>query len=173
MIIGADSTDAVPANPLWTFSLSLYRREGVADLCLDLQDRLGLDVNLVLYAAFAAARGVSVGSEDLAAVEATILHWRDSILRPLRLLRRQLQDSGDERDARRALLSAELALEQVQQSRMWEARQPAGDWPAAANELPVRGNLAALARHAAIDEGELEALASALEHLLPALLAEL
>ncbi len=158
---------------MWTFSLALYAREGVADLCLDLQDRLGLDVNLVLYAAFAAARGVQVSRGDLAAVEGGIADWRDQRLRPLRDLRRQLQDDGDERAARQAMLEAELALERVQQHRMWLARRPAGDWPTGAGELPLRSNLAALARHADIDERELEALASALEHLLPMLVTEL
>ncbi len=173
MIIDADSTDAVPVNPLWTFSLALYPREGVADYCLELQDRLGLDVNLVLYACFAAARGVLVSRDDLAAVEASIVEWRDQRLRPLRALRRQLNDHGDERAARLAVLKAELALERVQQYRMWLARRPAGDWPETTGEMPLRKNLAALAQHADIHESELEALASALEHLLPVLLAEL
>ena len=123
MIIGADSTDAVPVNPLWTFSLALYTKEGVADICLDLHRK------------------------------------RDSV--------------GDERAAREAVLKAELALERVQQYRMWEARSPAGDWPGTAAKPPLRSNLAAVAGHYDIEESELEALASALQHLLPLLPAEL
>jgi hypothetical protein len=35
-------------NPFWDFSLALYAKEGVADACLLLQDKLGYDVNLLL-----------------------------------------------------------------------------------------------------------------------------
>ena len=173
MIIGADSTDAVPANPLWTFSLDLYGREGMAGLCLDLQDRLDLDVNLLLYAAFAAFCGKTLSADDLATVEAAIRPWRDGVLRPLRSLRRQLDDSGDEREARRALLDAELSLERVQQHRMWLARSPAGDWQPSASEGPLQANLAALALHTGCEREEFEALASALDHFLPLLHADL
>lgn len=173
MIIGADSTDAVPANPLWTFSLDLYGREGVAGICLELQDRLGLDVNLVLYTVFAAHCGKALSADDLNTVEAGIRTWRDGILRPLRVLRRQLDDSGDEHEARQALLAAELSLEQVQQHRMWQARSPSGDWQPIAGERPLEANFAALAQHSGCDEIEFRALVLALQSLLPLLHAEL
>ena len=32
----------------WDFSVGTYRRPGVADACLSLQDRYGLDVNVLL-----------------------------------------------------------------------------------------------------------------------------
>jgi uncharacterized protein (TIGR02444 family) len=36
-------------NSFKRFALELYRRAGVADACLDLQNRHDLDVNVVLY----------------------------------------------------------------------------------------------------------------------------
>ena len=36
-------------NPFWNYSLALYARAEVAKTCLALQDRLGLDVNLLLF----------------------------------------------------------------------------------------------------------------------------
>jgi hypothetical protein len=35
-------------NPAWAFCLTLYRAPGVADELLALQDRIGLDVSLLL-----------------------------------------------------------------------------------------------------------------------------
>ncbi len=171
MIIGADSTDAVPANPFWDFSLALYRQEGVAPLCLALQDQHGLDVNLLLYAAYAAVCGLSLEPADVEAVDTAVADWREGMLRPLRALRRQL-DGGEAPAARQALLQAELALEREQQDRMWKARQPAGRWSPGGQATELRGNLAALAQAGGVAVAELETFASALEHLLPVLLAQ-
>ncbi|MGE4220898.1 MAG: TIGR02444 family protein, partial [Alphaproteobacteria bacterium] len=43
---------------LWPFSLSVYARPGVAEACLALQARRGLDVNLLLWCGWRAAVGV-------------------------------------------------------------------------------------------------------------------
>jgi len=39
-------------HPLWKFSLAVYSAPGVSAVCLELQERRGADVNLVLFAAF-------------------------------------------------------------------------------------------------------------------------
>ncbi len=156
---------------MWDFSLRLYEQEGIAALCLTLQDRHGLDVNLLLYAAYAAACDIALAMADLEAVDAAVADWREGMLRPLRALRRQL-DGGETPAARQALLQAELALEREQQDRMWRARQPAGAWSAAPEAASPRGNLAVLAKLNNVAVDELEAFASALEHLLPMLLAQ-
>jgi hypothetical protein len=44
-------------NPLWVFSLQRYQQPGVAQACLEAQDRCGADVNLLLYAAWLASHG--------------------------------------------------------------------------------------------------------------------
>jgi len=38
-----------PADRFWAFSLALYGKPGVAPALLGLQDRLGVDVNLLLF----------------------------------------------------------------------------------------------------------------------------
>jgi hypothetical protein len=47
--------EAVSTVPFKRFALELYRRPGVADACLALQNRHDLDVNVVLFAAFTGA----------------------------------------------------------------------------------------------------------------------
>jgi uncharacterized protein (TIGR02444 family) len=123
MIIGANSTGTAAANPFWTFSLALYAQPGVESACLSLQDEHGFDVNLLLYACFAASRGVALSSGELEAADAEIASWRDGIIRPLRELRRQAGEHFREDGARKALLEAELAAERVQQDRLWAVFQ--------------------------------------------------
>ncbi len=158
-------------NPFWDFSLALYAQEGVAPLCLALQDQHKLDVNLLLYTVFAASCGIALSPSELSAVDASVADWRDTLVRPQRALRRRV-DRDLEPQARQALLDAELALERVQQERMWAARRPPGDWQAPGQTPKLRDNLAALAAFTEIDVTEMEALASALEHLLPLLQAQ-
>jgi uncharacterized protein (TIGR02444 family) len=169
MIIGADSTGAAAANPLWDFSLALYARDGIAAECIALQDRHGLDVNLLLYACFAASRGVALAAADLAALESAVAAWREDMVQPLRELRRR---AGGASRLRQALLDAELMAEREQQDRMWSARSPGGDWAGSAGDVSLRDNLRVLALQAGVDAAVLDRFALAVEHLLPLLLAQ-
>lgn len=74
------------------YALSLYGREGVPAACLLLQDRLGLDVNLLLFAAFMGrTRGRAMTAADVAAAEARVAAWHAEVVRPLRAVRRRLK----------------------------------------------------------------------------------
>ena len=42
-------------SPLWRFSLAVYADATVRQECLELQDEYGVDINLVLFCAFAGA----------------------------------------------------------------------------------------------------------------------
>jgi len=75
----------------WAFSLGLYSKPGVAPALLGLQDRLGLDVNMLLYCCWAGADGQRLSREDLKAVEAVADPWQSEVVRPLRALRRRLK----------------------------------------------------------------------------------
>ena len=49
-------SDFLP-HPFWNFSLELYAGEGVAEACLDLQERRGCDVNILLFCCWLGASG--------------------------------------------------------------------------------------------------------------------
>jgi uncharacterized protein (TIGR02444 family) len=89
----AGATDATAlAAELWTFALAFYAREGAAQACLALQERIGADVDIVLFGLFALLRkGVSLEAEDVRAVDALADGWRAEIVRPLRQLRTRLK----------------------------------------------------------------------------------
>ena len=74
------------------FALELYRRAGVADACLDLQNRHNLDVNVVLFAAFVgAARRQKLTIADLGLAQRRVNAWHQEVVRPLRAVRQRLK----------------------------------------------------------------------------------
>lgn len=86
----------LPAHPFWDWSLEIYGRPGVEEALLDLQDRLGLDVNLLLFACWTGAtgRGRLTDGEWTRLIGGTA-DWRASVIEPIRAVRRHLKDRGD------------------------------------------------------------------------------
>lgn len=79
-------------NDLWRFALSFYASEGVAQACVTLQNALDLDVNILIFAIFAALqRGIVLSGTDLAAVDNLVGDWRKEIVEHLRQLRTRLK----------------------------------------------------------------------------------
>ena len=125
-------TEQTLDTPFWTFSLKVYGAPGVADECLALQERLGLDVNLLLFAAYmGAAEGVALDERDIAAAAGAVTAWHDETVRTLRGVRRGLKplslDARNPLRAEAALLrtkvkAAELAAEQIEQAMLWQWR---------------------------------------------------
>jgi uncharacterized protein (TIGR02444 family) len=106
----------------WSFALALYNAPGVAEACLSLQDRYGLDVNLLLVALFAAARrGQELDGATLATLDTAVAPFRAGVIQPLRAIRRGLKNYQGPQAAAVAMLRAgikrgELQAEQVQQA---------------------------------------------------------
>lgn len=108
----------------WSFSLRFYRLHGVAEACLALQDRDGADVNMVLFALWAASSGQLLDAATIAAADRTARPWREAVTQPLRAARRALKTSPDGFDATKAaalrqqVMAAELESERLQQEAM-------------------------------------------------------
>lgn len=82
-----------PAS-FWNFSVRTYRKPGVADACLALQDRHGLDVNVLLFCCwFGCTRGV-VDDRLWDRVLAFSEPWADNVVRPLRAVRTWMKHTG-------------------------------------------------------------------------------
>jgi uncharacterized protein (TIGR02444 family) len=128
-------------TPLWTFSLAVYGRPGVATECLDLQEKFGLDVNLLLFAAFiGAVEGVRLGSADIAAANAEIANWHKEIVRPLRSVRRALKPLNADA-LRTQVKTAELDAEKFEQSILWDwSRRQLAHWPRSDQALAANLN---------------------------------
>jgi uncharacterized protein (TIGR02444 family) len=79
-------------NSFKRFALELYRRAGVADACLDLQNRHDLDVNVVLFAGFVgAAQRQTLTIADLDLAHRRVDAWHQEVVRPLRTVRQRLK----------------------------------------------------------------------------------
>lgn len=74
---------------LWAFSLDRYARPGVGDMCIELQDTLGADVNVALICLWSAQRGVALSADQLSQIIAAGAGaWHTEVVRPLRAARR-------------------------------------------------------------------------------------
>ncbi|PWR25166.1 TIGR02444 family protein [Zavarzinia aquatilis] len=113
-------SDGPGAAEFWRWSIACYDRPGVAAFCLDLQDRLGRDVNLVLLLVFLAGQGFRpLSPTEIAAVERAAAPFRQWALLPARARRRALKAAGGPEYA--AAKAAELDLERESQRQMLAA----------------------------------------------------
>ena len=153
--MGAGNAEpAVTGKSLWEFSLDFYGREGVPAACIALQDAHGADVDVVLFALWCASRGRRLDASGVAAIDAAVAPWRQSVVQPVRQARRALKpapshpfDPSAALALRERLLSAEIEAERLQQGAM-EALAPA---PGTDDPGPAaRHNLACYAEHAGI-----------------------
>lgn len=133
-------TGAMSANPFWDFSLAVYGRPGVPACCLALQDWRGVDVNVLLFAAWVGLEcGVRLSAGDLARIDGAVSGWREEMVRPLRALRRRAKAEDDA--LYRRMKAAELEAERVQQDRLFAAGgflpQPGGSVALAAANMAL------------------------------------
>lgn len=115
------------SNPFWQYSLKLYACDGVAELCLCLQDEGGLDVNLLLYCLWQGSQGRSLQRVSLAEVCRASAPWRKEVIESLRHARRWMKGrrhdiAGHSDSLRERIKALELAAEKCQQD--WLAALP-------------------------------------------------
>lgn len=114
-----------PTSPFWDFSRATYGRPGVAPASLGLQDRRGLDVNLILFCCWAGSRGRTLEPADLRRLSEATEDWRTHVVEPLREVRRWLKGyKGALPDLaqglRSGVLARELDAEHVEQLKLTE-----------------------------------------------------
>lgn len=138
------ASPAPDKTPFWQFSGTVYGRAGVAEACLDLQDRHGLDVNLLLFCAWAGTRGRRLDGGDLGLLRAAVWSWQDNVVAPLRAARRWLKqqvavpdDLGE--TFREEVKGLELQAEMLEQLVLYqELEVPEGGSDAAAVAANLR-----------------------------------
>jgi uncharacterized protein (TIGR02444 family) len=148
--------DESAGERFWAFSLDLYGRDGVAPACLRLQDRLGADVNVMLFCCWAGSLGRRLSADEIRLAVAAVRPWHDEIVAPIRAARRRLKQglagmAPEPAEAlRQRLLSVEIEAERIAQFRLAElfpgdnAREAVGADLLAAN---LRVYLETLSRH--------------------------
>lgn len=141
---------------LWEFADRVYASEPVRTSCLDLQDRHGADINLLLWAAWSArVHDRALAPDEVTAARQATEDWQRDVLTPLRDVRRRLKGGQPELYERAKAL--ELQCERIEIERL-EAMPPAG---AAAGPDALDANLK-LAAPPGIPAADLAPLADAL-----------
>jgi uncharacterized protein (TIGR02444 family) len=84
-----------PKDAFRKFALDLYGVEGVGPASLLLQECSGVDVNVLLLAAFlGSARGLSFTTQDFESIESRTRPWQNDVVGPLRAVRVRLKNAA-------------------------------------------------------------------------------
>ena len=143
-----DGAGQLIAAPLQDFAVSLYAHPEVKRSCLEAQDAHGADVNLLLWAAWRAMRGLALSAQQVSRADALCEEWRSGVVHPLREQRRRW--AGDERRATQyeAIKALELQAEFTQLTMLADV----GDGAPRPSEPPgtdaiLAANVTRLCRH--------------------------
>jgi uncharacterized protein (TIGR02444 family) len=148
---GGDDTALDVEGPQWSFAVDLYGRPAVSEACLALQDRLGGDVCLLLFALFVAREHQRALDEgDFERLDAAVADWRREVIEPLRSLRRRLKGaphpapSPHTNAVRQHIQTAEIAAEQIELAMLARclAQRPHAGGTASADASTVLDRLA-------------------------------
>jgi len=121
----AGETDTAQGSPFWRFSLAFYRRPGVGEACIQLQDGSEVDVNLLLFLLWLAAAKRRLTADEVRGIDAKVRGWRELTVLPLRAVRRQLKgaaplvEAGAAEAYRSKIKSVELEAERLQQEALY------------------------------------------------------
>jgi uncharacterized protein (TIGR02444 family) len=138
----------------WRFSLAVYANPQVQRECLALQDAHGIDVNMLLFCAFAGAvHGRTLSEEAVREAADTVSVWQKDVVATLRTARRALKPFAVPPDGpntpaaelRARVKEDELAAERIEQAMLerWAATR-IDSWPPARPADAVADNIRAL-----------------------------
>jgi uncharacterized protein (TIGR02444 family) len=141
-------------SPFWTFSLDIYADAAVQQECLDLQDRHGIDVNLLLFCAFVGAvHGAAMTDDDMRQAAGLVATWHKDVVGNLRDARRALKPFAAEQSAlasaaaelRDEAKAAELEAERIEQAMLEAWRALRGEaWARMEPAAAIAANIRAL-----------------------------
>jgi uncharacterized protein (TIGR02444 family) len=136
-----------PAHPAWDFAVRLYGASSVAPGCLELQERHGVDVTMMLFCLWLGLeRGEPIATRLPELCEAA-KEWRSAAVLPIRAARKWLKGEAKGPEAAalyQAVLKAEIDCEHgelLALARLAETR--AGEWVDASWAVVAAENLAA------------------------------
>ena len=153
-------------NPFWRFSLGVYAAPGVEAECLALQATHDVDVNLLLFCAWAGAeKRWRLAPADLDRLSEAVRAWQETVVKPLRSARRAIKALGLQNpaasDLRGRIAADEIEAERIEQALLFALASREGGL--ASNADPemdtfavVRSNISLLV------DGQTEALPEAL-----------
>jgi uncharacterized protein (TIGR02444 family) len=145
----SDAQSRTETTPYWRFSLHFYRQQGVADVCIALQDGCGVDVNLLLFLLWLADDGQLLSADEVRKLDDQVRDWRNLTIIPIREVRRKLKaartlvDPGKQEAFRTKVKAIELEAERLQQEALYAFSQSGPLGKHAAPSAAARGNVSA------------------------------
>ena len=109
-------------NSFWEFSLSFYASTEVQKTCLNLQETLGADVNIVLFMLFNAKQGKQLSEVAIRTINHAVTAWRENIIQPIRSARKNLKhakhslSNAQQDQFKTQLMATELQAEKLEQA---------------------------------------------------------
>ena len=115
---------SVPDTPFWNYSVAVYDRADVASVCLTLQDRFRLDVNLILLCCWLGSRGIILDHAKATRAIDIAEEWASPVIGPIRAVRRHLKKTTTDEfilQLRTQISALELEVEKIQQYRLYKS----------------------------------------------------
>ena len=109
-------------STFWDFSIEFYSEPSVSRVCIELQDALGVDVNVLLFVLWCSNKRRKLSEQELTQVAVSAHDWQSNVVKPLRGVRRFLKqcyavsEPAATGDLREAIKKLELEAERMQQS---------------------------------------------------------
>ena len=110
------------STKFWDFSNQLYGKDGVAEICLDLQENLEVDVNLLLFCYWIACFKNIPSESEWMQISQFSKSWNMNVIQPLRNARKSITEKLENHAAnlayaelREQVKGNELAAEKIQQ----------------------------------------------------------
>lgn len=139
--------DSGKLGGLWAFAVALYDRPGVREACLAAQERLGADIDILLWTAWCGRAGRALAAADIERAVTLACPWR-GVIEPLRAARRQAKSLG-----RTELAAAILALElQGEAAELASLEQVSG---LETQDMPIKENILIYLRSLGVPRAEL------------------
>jgi uncharacterized protein (TIGR02444 family) len=160
-------------TPLWRFSLAYYATKGIPEVLIGLQDKLGIDVNIVLLLLWLASQGRVLGDDDMERIGGLSRGWQETVVSPLREVRRALKTNSPLVEAQLAepfrtkIKVLELEAEHLQQDALFALAAQTHAGRHVPVDVAVRANLRTYAAFAGcrFPDAALDALLSALQSM--------
>jgi uncharacterized protein (TIGR02444 family) len=147
-----DAQARTETTPFWRFSLHFYRRPGVSDACIALQDDCGVDVNLLLFLLWLADDGQLLSADEVRKLDDKVRDWRNLTIIPIRDTSRRLKgvrtlvEPGEQEAFRNKVKAIELDAERLQQEALYALTQSGRLGKHADPSSAARGNASAYER---------------------------
>jgi uncharacterized protein (TIGR02444 family) len=145
----ADKTE-FPSHPFWDFALPLHETKGVGEAVIAMQDRHGVNVNVLLLSCWVGATGRGrLGDEGVRKAIVAADKWNREVVQQLRAVRRVMRpgippiDKAVSDGLRRRILEVEIDCERAEIVMLGQALDRAAKegLPAEARAEDVAANL--------------------------------